>query len=37
VELAEIAGALAISKDNAYQRRSRGMRDLGKLKERYDA
>jgi hypothetical protein len=36
-ELDEIAGALAISKDNAYQRRSRGMRDLGSLKRRYDA
>jgi len=36
-ELAEIADGLDISRDNAYQRRSRGMRDLARLKERYDA
>jgi DNA-directed RNA polymerase specialized sigma24 family protein len=35
-ELAEIADALAISRENAYQRRSRGMKDLARLKERYD-
>ena len=28
---------LGINRDNAYQRRSRGMKDLTKLKERYDA
>jgi RNA polymerase sigma factor (sigma-70 family) len=36
-ELLEIAGELGISRENAYQRRSRGMRDLTKLKEQYDA
>jgi RNA polymerase sigma factor (sigma-70 family) len=35
--LPEIAAELAISKDNVYQRRSRGMRDLTRLKEQYDA
>lgn len=35
--LAEIAEELAISKDNVYQRRSRGMTDLKRLKEQYDA
>jgi RNA polymerase sigma factor (sigma-70 family) len=35
--LDEIAGELGIEKDNAYQRRSRGMRDLARLKELYDA
>jgi len=34
--LDEIAGELGIEKDNAYQRRSRGMRDLARLKELYD-
>jgi RNA polymerase sigma factor (sigma-70 family) len=36
-ELTEIAIELSITKDNAYQRRSRGVKDLKKLKERYDA
>ena len=36
-ELPEIMAELAISRDNAYQRRSRGLKDLAKLKERYDA
>jgi len=36
-ELAEITAELGISRDNAYQRRSRGLKDLAKLKERYDA
>jgi hypothetical protein len=36
-ELPEIMTALAISRDNAYQCRSRGLKDLAKLKERYDA
>jgi hypothetical protein len=35
--LPEIAEELAISKDNVYQRRSRGMKDLTRLKEQYDA
>ncbi|HEV2754139.1 MAG TPA: hypothetical protein VGV36_09945 [Solirubrobacteraceae bacterium] len=35
-ELAEICGELHIEPDNAYARRSRGMKDLTKLKERYD-
>jgi hypothetical protein len=36
-ELVEIAEELDISKQNAYQRRTRGFQDLTKLKERYDA
>jgi RNA polymerase sigma factor (sigma-70 family) len=36
-ELPEIADELDITRDNAYQRRSRGMKDLKKLKELYDA
>jgi hypothetical protein len=36
-ELDEIAEELGIAKDNAYQRRSRGMKDLKRLKEQYDA
>jgi RNA polymerase sigma factor (sigma-70 family) len=36
-ELPEIMRELGISRDNAYQRRSRGLKDLAKLKERYDA
>jgi hypothetical protein len=36
-ELPEIQAELGISRDNAYQRRSRGMKDLKRLKERYDA
>jgi hypothetical protein len=36
-ELPEIAEELDITRDNAYQRRSRGMKDLKKLKELYDA
>ena len=32
----EIMAELGISQNNAYQLRSRGMRDLGKLKRRYD-
>ena len=35
-ELPEIAGELEITADNAYARRSRGMKDLKKLKEQYD-
>jgi RNA polymerase sigma factor (sigma-70 family) len=35
--LPEICAELGISRDNAYQRRSRGFKDLKKLKERYDA
>ena len=35
-ELPEIMEELEISKDNVYQRRSRGIRDLAKLKELYD-
>jgi RNA polymerase sigma factor (sigma-70 family) len=37
VPLDEIASALDVSHDNAYQLRSRGLKDLKKLKERYDA
>jgi DNA-directed RNA polymerase specialized sigma24 family protein len=33
----EICAQLGIERDNAYQRRSRGLKDLSKLKERYDA
>jgi RNA polymerase sigma factor (sigma-70 family) len=36
-ELPEIAQELGITRDNAYQRRSRAMSDLKRLKERYDA
>jgi len=36
-ELVEIADELGITKQNAYQRRTRGFQDLKKLKERYDA
>ena len=35
-ELAEIMEALDITQANAYQRRSRGIKDLAKLKELYD-
>jgi hypothetical protein len=35
-EIGEIMQALEISQANAYQRRSRGIRDLAKLKELYD-
>jgi hypothetical protein len=35
-ELAEIAEELRITKPNAYQLRSRGMKDLKRLKEQYD-
>lgn len=35
--LPEIAEELGITKDNAYQRRCRAMKDLTKLKEQYDA
>jgi hypothetical protein len=35
-EVSEVAAELQITKDNAYQLRSRGMKDLAKLKERYD-
>jgi len=37
VELPEIIEELDITRDNAYQRRSRGLKDLAKLKEQYDA
>ena len=36
-ELPEIMAELDISQANAYQRRSRGLKDLAKLKECYDA
>jgi RNA polymerase sigma factor (sigma-70 family) len=36
-EVSEIAAELDITHDNAYQRRSRGMKDLKKLKEQFDA
>jgi hypothetical protein len=36
-EIPEIMDELGLSQANAYQLRSRGMRDLKKLKERYDA
>jgi hypothetical protein len=36
-ELGEIMQELQITRDNAYQRRSRGLKDLAKLKECYDA
>ena len=35
-ELPEITEELGITRDNAYQRRSRAMRDLERLKEQYD-
>ena len=35
-ELDEICSELSLTHDNAYQRRSRGMKDLRKLKEQYD-
>jgi DNA-directed RNA polymerase specialized sigma24 family protein len=37
VPMPEITGMLGISTDNGYQLRSRGLKDLAKLKERYDA
>jgi RNA polymerase sigma factor (sigma-70 family) len=36
-EVTEIAAELDITHDNAYQRRSRGLKDLKKLKEQFDA
>ena len=33
----EICAALDLSRENAYQRRSRGLKDLGKLLKQYDA
>jgi DNA-directed RNA polymerase specialized sigma24 family protein len=36
-QLQEICAELDISDTNAYQRRSRGLKDLSQLKERYDA
>jgi RNA polymerase sigma factor (sigma-70 family) len=36
-EVSEIAAELDITHDNAYQRRSRGLKDLKKLKEQFDA
>jgi hypothetical protein len=36
-EIAEIMRELGVSRDNAYQLRSRGLRDLKGLKERFDA
>jgi hypothetical protein len=36
-ELSEIMDELGVSRDNAYQLRSRAFKDLKKLKERYDA
>lgn len=36
-EVREIAAELDITHDNAYQRRSRGVKDLKKLKEEFDA
>lgn len=35
-EITEITDELGISRDNAYQRRKRGMSDLRRLKEQYD-
>jgi hypothetical protein len=35
-EIPEIMQELGITRDNAYQRRSRGLKDLAKLKEQYD-
>lgn len=37
LEVPEIAAECGITRDNAYQRRSRAMKDLKKLKEQYDA
>jgi hypothetical protein len=36
-EISEIMQELGITRENAYQRRSRGLKDLAKLKERYEA
>ncbi len=36
VPAAEIAGELGVGMDNLYQLRSRGLRDLATLKERYE-
>jgi RNA polymerase sigma factor (sigma-70 family) len=36
-EVDEIAAEIDITHDNAYQRRSRGLKDLKKLKEQFDA
>ncbi len=36
-EIPEIMQELGITRENAYQRRSRGLKDLAKLKEQYDA
>jgi DNA-directed RNA polymerase specialized sigma24 family protein len=36
-ELPEIMAELGLSRDNAYQLRSRGLKDLRQLKERFDA
>jgi hypothetical protein len=36
-ELPEICDELDVKRDNAYQLRSRGFKDLAKLKEQYDA
>ncbi len=36
-ELAEICSELGLSRDNAYQLRSRGLKDLAKLKEAYES
>ena len=35
-EIPEITQELGITRENAYQRRSRGLKDLAKLKEQYD-
>lgn len=37
LEVPEIAEALGITRDNVFQRRSRGMKHLKQLKEQYDA
>ena len=36
-EIPEIVAEMGITRDNAYQLRSRGLKDLTKLKEQYDA
>ena len=36
-ELAEICAALGIERDNAYARRSRGLKDLARLRQAYEA
>jgi len=36
-QVAEIMDALGITRDNAYQLRSRGFKDLAKLKQEYDS